>query len=52
MRTFSIVSTYIVFLYVIYRAVYKIYLFRKDKDVRLALILFCIYMMVRIWRCY
>lgn len=52
MRTFSLISTYIVLLYTIYRAGYNVYHFREDRSVRIELIIFCIYMMVRIWKCY
>jgi len=52
MRTFSLISTYIVLLYTIYRAGYKVYYFREDRSVRIVLIIFCIYMMIRIWKCY
>ncbi len=52
MRTFSLISTYIVLLYTIYRAGYKVYHFREDRSVRIVLIIFCIYMMIRIWKCY
>lgn len=52
MRMFALISTYIVLGYIMFRAGYKTYLFKEDRITRIALIVFCIYMMIRIWKCY